>query len=102
MLKITHRPPPGSAPEALTPDERRFALGTRSLADLVAPAAVEVARDHVRLDYQYARTLVVTGYTKVIVRRQEYVSYAEVDDDRDEHWQHSGGRYEIWATPNPS
>src|SRR5690242_2101964 len=36
-------------------EERRFALGTRSLADLVAPAVLEVARDHVRLDYQYAR-----------------------------------------------
>jgi type IV secretory pathway VirB4 component len=50
----------------LTPDERRFALGTRSLADLVAPAAVEVARDHLRLDYQYARTLLVTGYPRAV------------------------------------
>ena len=50
----------------LGPDERRFALGTRSLADLVAPAAVEVARNHLRLDHQYARTLVLTGYPRTV------------------------------------
>src|SRR5687768_2552039 len=50
----------------LSPDERRFVLGTRSLADLVAPAAVEVARGHIRLEYQYARTLVVTGYPRTV------------------------------------
>ncbi|HZR97750.1 MAG TPA: hypothetical protein VFE37_03530, partial [Chloroflexota bacterium] len=48
------------------PQARRFALGTRSLADLVAPAALEVARDHVRLEQQYARTLVVTGYPRTV------------------------------------
>ena len=37
----------------LSADGRRFALGTRTLADLVAPAVLEVARDHVRLDYLY-------------------------------------------------
>ena len=50
----------------LSADGRRFALGTRSLADLVAPAVLEVARDHVRLDYQYARTLAVTGYPRSV------------------------------------
>src|SRR5262245_57154769 len=35
----------------LTDDQCRFALGTRSIADLIAPAAVEVARDHTRLEY---------------------------------------------------
>jgi type IV secretory pathway VirB4 component len=66
MLKISLRPKAGPTPAALTPDERRFAHGTRSLADLVAPAAVEVARDHVRLDYQYARTLAVVGYPRTV------------------------------------
>jgi type IV secretory pathway VirB4 component len=50
----------------LSPEERRFALGTRSLADLLAPAAVEVGRDHVRLEYQYARVLVVVGYPRSV------------------------------------
>lgn len=48
------------------PDERRFARGTRSVADLVAPAAVEVTRQHLRLDQQYCRTLVVTGYPRTV------------------------------------
>jgi conjugal transfer ATP-binding protein TraC len=55
-----------SGQQGLTADEKRFALGTRSLADLVAPAALEVKRDHVRLDYQYARALVVTGYPRSV------------------------------------
>ena len=32
----------------------------------MAPAAVEVARDHVRLEYQYARVLVVVGYPRTV------------------------------------
>jgi conjugal transfer ATP-binding protein TraC len=51
----------------LSAEERRFALGTRSLADLLAPAAVEVGRDHVRLEYQYARGLVVVGYPRTVM-----------------------------------
>jgi conjugal transfer ATP-binding protein TraC len=50
----------------MSPEELRFARGGRSLADLVAPAAVEVARDHLRLDAQYARVLAVTGYPRTV------------------------------------
>jgi type IV secretory pathway VirB4 component len=50
----------------MSPDELRFVRGSRSVADLVAPAAVEVARDHLRLDSQFARTLVVTGYPRTV------------------------------------
>jgi len=53
-------------PRGLSAEEGRFALGRRSLADLVAPAATELARDHLRLDYQYTRTLVVTGYPRSV------------------------------------
>ena len=61
MLRIQRRTA-SKAVEPLSAEERRFALGTRSLADLLAPAAVDVARDHVRLEYQYARALIVVGY----------------------------------------
>ena len=53
-------------PQALSSEERRFARGTRTLADLLAPAAVEVARNHVRLEYQYARVLIVVGYPHTV------------------------------------
>jgi hypothetical protein len=42
--------------------EGLFALGTRRLADLIAPSGCEVRADHLRLDGHYARVLVVTGY----------------------------------------
>lgn len=64
LLRFRRRAP--AVPQALTPDERRFALGTRSLADLIAPGAVEVGRDHLRLDHQYTRTLAVTGYPRTV------------------------------------
>src|SRR3982075_1443850 len=64
-LRLQKRRSPG-ARQGLSTEERRFALGTRSLADLLAPAAVEVARDHVRLEYQYARALVVIGYPRSV------------------------------------
>ena len=50
----------------LTAEEARFALGTRSVTDLLAPAAAEVARDHLRLEYQYARVLAVVGYPRSV------------------------------------
>src|SRR5947209_4238122 len=65
MLRLQRRSSSRSV-QPLTEQERRFALGTRSLADLLAPAAVEVARDHVRLEYQYARALVVVGYPRTV------------------------------------
>jgi conjugal transfer ATP-binding protein TraC len=65
MLRLKRRRG-SSAVATLSSEERRFALGTRSLADLLAPAAVEVARDHVRLEYQYARVLVVVGYPRTV------------------------------------
>src|SRR3984893_9013749 len=65
MLRLQRRrtSPAGAG---LSRDERRFALGKRTLADLLAPAVVEVARAHLRLDYQYARVLVVVGYPRTV------------------------------------
>jgi len=59
---------PGRSRRAPQPsvDQLRFARGIRSVADLIAPAALEVARDHLRLDTQFARTLVVTGYPRTV------------------------------------
>jgi conjugal transfer ATP-binding protein TraC len=51
---------------ALSADERLFALGTRTLADLVAPAGAEVRRDHLQLDGHYSRVLVITGYPRTV------------------------------------
>ena len=50
----------------LSPDERLFALGTRTLADMVAPSGADVRRDHLQLDAQYLRVLVVTGYPRTV------------------------------------
>src|SRR5215471_4600672 len=65
MLRFQRRQPDASL-QPLSNQERRFALGRRSLADLLAPAAVEVTRDHLRLEYQYARVLAVTGYPRTV------------------------------------
>lgn len=44
----------------------RFERGARCVADLIAPAAVEIARDHVRIDRHYLRTLAITGYPRTV------------------------------------
>jgi len=49
-----------------TDDQRLLALGTRTLADLIAPSGCEVRRDHLRLDSQYARVLAVTAYPRLV------------------------------------
>ena len=50
----------------LSPDAQRFALGVRTVADLVAPGAFDEARDHVRLEYQHARSLVIHAYPRSV------------------------------------
>ncbi len=47
-------------------DERLFELGTRTLADLIAPSGCEVRADHLRLDGSYTRVLVVTAYPRLV------------------------------------
>ncbi len=61
-LKIRRR----ARPEALSPDERRLALGVRTIADLIAPASAQIGRDHIRLDYHYCRALAVHGYPRTV------------------------------------
>ncbi len=51
---------------ALSRDERLLALGSRTLADLVAPGSCEVRADHLQLDGQYARVLAVTLYPRTV------------------------------------
>ena len=41
-------------------------LGSRSLADVIAPDSVEIASDHLRLDGVYARALAVTAYPRLV------------------------------------
>jgi hypothetical protein len=43
-----------------------FALGTRRLADLIAPSGCDIRADHLRLDGHYARVLVVTAYPRLV------------------------------------
>ena len=62
----SRRQPTAAEVPPLSPQEQRFARGARTLADLVAPAAVEVARDHLRLEAQHARVLAVTGYPRTV------------------------------------
>ena len=55
--------------DALSPDERLFALGTRTFADLVAPAWRRGARRERPiscLENQYVRVLSVTGYPRTV------------------------------------
>ena len=66
MAKRTRRQQAPRSRRGPVSDSRGFAQGSRTVADLVAPSAVEVARDHLRLDNQYVRTLVVTGYPRSV------------------------------------
>lgn len=63
-LPFRHRA--GRTSRRLTADQRRFAAGTRTIADLISPAVAEVERDHLRLEYQYTRTLAFIGYPRSV------------------------------------
>ena len=59
-LHMGRRVPPAAAVTGPRP------IGTPSLADLIAPAAVEVGRDHLRLEQEYVRVLAVTGFPRTV------------------------------------
>lgn len=64
------------------------------------PAGVDAAAARIQ-ELLHAQPLTIDGYKHMVTLRDEPISYAEVDDDDvEEHWQHSGGRYEIFATPD--
>src|SRR5207245_2755484 len=63
---VIGNPPDDRATEPARAAEELFALGMRSLADLIAPGGCEIRVDHLRLDSQYARVLVVTGYPRLV------------------------------------
>src|SRR5258707_12391220 len=65
-LRFQERRKTNGAQQPLSRQQRLFARGTRTLADLLAPAAVEVARNPVRLESQYARVLAVVGYPRTV------------------------------------
>jgi hypothetical protein len=44
-------------------------------------------------------TIAPAGYSLMRMRRLERVRYAEVDDDNDARWQHRGGQYTVWVSP---
>lgn len=66
------RAPAPSAPASLgdgrglRPETRRLALGRRGIADLIAPAAVEIGRDWLRLDGGYARALYLSALPREV------------------------------------
>jgi len=57
---------PQTAQPAAGPDDRLAALGLRSLADLLAPSSLVIADDHLVLDGQYARVLVLADLPPVV------------------------------------
>jgi conjugal transfer ATP-binding protein TraC len=80
FVSIRRRQPARTA--GLTEEQAAFARGTRRIADLIAPGAFDVARDHVRLDSQYARVLALTGYPRTVTPgwTQPLVEFEEPHD----------------------
>lgn len=56
----------GTRPDRTGADGGRFGRGVRTLVDLIAPAAMEVGRNHVRLEHQYVRVLAITSYPRTV------------------------------------
>jgi len=64
LMPFRHKKPEPN--KRLTEDQHRFARGARTIADLITPAVAEVERDHLRLEYQYARALAFIAYPRSV------------------------------------
>jgi len=63
LLSLLRRRRDGAEPSEA---ERRFHRGTRSVVDLVAPAALESSRSHVLVDRRYVRVLALAEYPRYV------------------------------------
>lgn len=89
-------------------DERFFNATDGDLRFLFLVKAVEKTEDSTNVDAGAVlihaalqdQPLTITGYTHQSTKREEHIEYPEVDDDTDERWQHSGGRYEVVVSAN--
>jgi type IV secretory pathway VirB4 component len=66
MAVLRFRRRGSTATPALSDDARRFALGVRTVADLVAPGGFDDERDHIRLERQRTRTLAIDGWPRLV------------------------------------
>ncbi len=48
------------------PSDERFQRGTRSVVDVIAPAAIETSRSHLLLDGRYVRVLALAEYPRYV------------------------------------
>ena len=79
---------------------QRFLFLVKAVERSTSPDGVDAAAARIQA-LLHAQALTITGYKHMVTLREEPISYTEVDDDdADERWQHAGGRYEIFATPN--
>src|SRR5919202_5310455 len=60
---------PRAAQRTVSADDRLAALGLRTLADLLAPASVVIASDHLLLDGEYTRVLAVSAFPPLVAAR---------------------------------
>lgn len=66
MLGLKSKPPTPSTQQVLQQAEKVFARGVMTLRDIVAPAALEVNQNWIRVGERYARTLFVFTYPRYL------------------------------------
>ncbi|HEX7769192.1 MAG TPA: hypothetical protein VF422_04095, partial [Dokdonella sp.] len=77
-----------------------FSFLVKAVERSTDPAGVDAVAARIQ-DLLHAQSLTIDGFQHMVTRREEPISYTEVDeDDVEQHWQHAGGRYEVFAAPN--
>jgi hypothetical protein len=84
-------PSPASTIETCTYLVKAVSKGTSGLT-----AKQAAARIHVLLQ---GGTLTIDGYDLMLMERTERIRYTELDEVTQDRWNHRGGHYDIWVTP---
>jgi len=69
MIKIkalVKKNQPKKSPPSQNQEQRNFASGVPTVKDLLAPSAIEVDFNHLRIDNKYFRSLFVAGYPRFV------------------------------------
>jgi hypothetical protein len=91
VYSMTGAPNPASAYETVTYLVKAVAKGTSGLATKDG-----AARIHQLLQ---GASMPIIGYDLMQMERTERVRYTELDQATQDRWNHRGGHYDIWVTP---
>lgn len=75
-----------------------FTYMVKAVQRTTSGATVQSVSDRIHTVLQDS-TMTITGYNLITMQREERIAYVELDENRDQRYQHRGGIYQVLVEP---